>query len=475
MLDKVRATITRFSLLDRNDGVVVGVSGGPDSVALLHVLLALREELELRLHVAHLNHLFRGAEAEEDAVFVAGLAKAWGLPVTVETFDVPALVAKEGVSAQEAARRVRYGFLRRVAASAGAAKVAVGHHADDQAETVLIHLLRGTGPKGLGGMAPAREGIIRPLLEVTRAEIENYCREHHLPTRLDRSNEKTVYRRNRVRLCLMPVLKEYNPRMVEALTRLAAVVRDEDEYLDRDAYQAFLGICLLDEKRHIAVSLPGFLGLPDALKRRVIRRCYSQIRGQTVDLSYDHVEVVLALAKGPEAAGETHMPGGVRAKKGDKDLSFYRYEGAGVPVPDYCLPLVVPGYTLLPAVNRLIRAEVVPAEQVGPMPWLGASRGDSEAFLDYGLVQGHLYVRRRRPGDRFQPLGFRGMKKLQDFFIDVKVPRQERDQVPVVATEREILWVAGFRPDERFRIGPATKQVLHLEMSALDERRDEYS
>jgi len=273
ILKKVRHTIETHGLLAPGDGIVVGVSGGPDSLCLLHVLLRLREEYRLRLHVAHLNHGARGAEADAAAEFVASLAAEWGLPVTVERQDVPALARAHKLAFEEAARRVRYAFLARVAGEAGAHKIAMGHNGDDQAETVLMHLLRGAGLAGLRGMLPITPitdyrllepfiqypisnlqppAIIRPLLQVSRSEIEHYCTDHDLAPRFDRSNLDTTYFRNRLRHELLPLLETYNPNVHTRLRHTAAVVAADYELLIQLREQAWAEV--VREERDTAIA-----------------------------------------------------------------------------------------------------------------------------------------------------------------------------------------------------------------------------
>lgn len=443
--------------LPRGATVVVAVSGGPDSLALLHALSELREELGLRLHVAHLDHMVRGAQSAAEAAFVAETARAWGLPATLGSEDVRRLASAWRENLYAAGRRARYQFLARVAAETGAQAVATGHHADDQAETVLAHLLRGAGPEGLAGMRPVtpweewapgptgaaeelRAALIRPLLEVTRAEIEAYCAASGLAPRRDPSNEDRRRTRARIRHELLPYLIEYNPRIVEALCRTAAVCAEE---------QAFVAAALDAAWPALVEGRPGALAfraeewarLHPALQRAAIRRAH-QLLAPGVALGLEDVERARELP-GSRVGRRVELPGGVSVTAGYGGAFVV---AAGEPAPPdgpqlegERAPLPVPGSVPL-AMGWQLRAELatgaVPAD-----PW--------EVYLD-AAVAGRLEVRRRRAGDVLRPAGGRGSRRLQDVLVDAKVPRALRDAWPLVTVEETIVWVPGVRAGEGF-------------------------
>ncbi|HBT47905.1 MAG TPA: tRNA lysidine(34) synthetase TilS [Peptococcaceae bacterium] len=451
LLTKVRHTINRYGLLDRGDKVVVGVSGGPDSLALLYCLLELREEFGISLHVAHLNHLLRGEEAAREAAFVSRLAEDLGLPATVEARDVRAYREERRLSLEEAAREVRYAFLREVAVRVGARKIAVGHQADDQAETVLLNLLRGSGLEGLKAMVPCREGVIRPLLFVGRAEIEAYCREKGLNPCCDRTNWDTVYRRNKVRHELLPLLaRRFNPAVVPTLARTAAILAEENELLEDLTRQALARAVRQKDASLLRLDREVLLALAPALRRRALRAAAAEVGGAA---EFEHVEALGEILR--KGAGAVTLPGGVRARVGGKEIIFLRRGAGGEAVPPFSHPLRVPGLTPLPEIERAIRAEVVPppARPLAP---------PEEAWLDWGKIRGPLTARSWRPGDRFRPLGMKGSKKLQDLFVDAGIPVTERRRLPVVVAGENIIWVAGVRIAEDFKITPATREALHL-------------
>lgn len=468
VIDTVRFTLARHRMVKEGNKVVVAVSGGPDSVALLDILFRLRDELGITLHVAHLNHMFRGQDAEKDLVFVQEMAGRYGLPATVDHFDVPAYMKKTGLSAQKAARTVRYHFLERVAGEVNAQRVALGHHADDQAETVLINFLRGAGPAGLKGIPPVRDGFyIRPLLALRRREIEEYCRDRSLDTRLDASNLKPVYLRNKIRLQLLPLLeKDYNPQLVLALARLSDVCREENEFIDLLAENAYSDI-VLSNLEPLCFDLKRFDDLHIALKRRVVRKAYEKAcekRGESsFELPFEHVQKVIDFAQKGRIGSTLDLPGQVYIVKSYNRLEFRLHQVKySSDIPYYCYRLEIPGETYIPELGLTVVSRIY---KIGDNVFRWDKVPRDEAVLDEDLLPGTLYVRKRRPGDRFSPLGLGGTMKLKKFFINNKVPREKRDRIPLVAANGDIVWVGGMRPGEKWKVTSSTKRFLHLKLS----------
>ncbi|MDD3652689.1 MAG: tRNA lysidine(34) synthetase TilS [Desulfotomaculaceae bacterium] len=458
---RVREYIERNRMVERGNNVVVAVSGGTDSVALLHLLYYLRHKLGISLHVAHLNHMFRGSESEADACFVADLAKRYHLPATIEAFDVPAYREEMRMSAQAAAREVRYRFLHKVAKSTGAAKVALAHQADDQAETVMINFLRGSGLPGLKGILPVRNDyLIRPLLMVRRYEIERYCADLQLPFRQDSSNLKKHYLRNRVRMNLLPMLEnEYNPAMVSNLIRLGGICREEDEYMENQALRAYRKAMVASTGK-ISLSLDHMLKMPLAIRRRVLRLAWQAFTGTKRDLSYQHTEDALNLLNNNVIGSVASLPIGVVATRAQRSLDLSVCLDRQYP-SYYIYPLKVPGATYIPEIDRTISGSLL-AGKVLPEP---RSLPLNEAVLDFDKLPSKLFVRRRQKGDVFCPYGQNSNVKLKDFLIKQRILREERDFLPLVCTPEEIVWVGGVRIGDKWKIGSGTKKVLHLKLT----------
>lgn len=458
--EKVAGLIKEYKLLIPGMRVVVGVSGGADSIALLHALKVLSRPLSLQLQVAHLNHLLR-QEAGEDAAFVQQFARELGIPVTVGYARVAHLAELHKMGIEEAGRWARYRFLYHVAERTGAHRIAVAHHAGDQVETVLLNILRGAGPAGLSGM-PVKSGlVIRPLLNVTREEIEEYCGAHLLGWRTDASNLTTDYQRNRIRVELLPYLKRYfNPGVDRVFLNLAGIMEAENSFLDLLTERILRRIQLGDGKGGVILPLREFCSLPLAVRRRLLRAAIRKIDGSLRDLGYRHVEDSLAFLEQAAPGKEIHLPRGLRIKKSydtfwiaERIPSFP--QGGGVEVP-----LQVPGETLVPGLGFVFQAEI--------WPWESFQKGFSDCFsnyqvcYDYDKIKLPLFVRTRRAGDRIRPFGLQGTKKLKKLFGELKIPPEERDWIPLVTSSREIYWVVGHRRSDAAQLSPATRRILVL-------------
>jgi len=445
--------------------LLVAVSGGPDSVCLLHTLVKLREKLGIRLHVAHLNHQLRGAEAEADAQYVSDLAHHLGVPATIEQRDVRAYQAQQHVSVEEAAREVRYTFLAQVAKSIGASQAAVGHTVDDHIETILMHLIRGTGTKGLRGLKPCSRWqsagnsltIIRPLLQVGREETADYCRHHQLMPRVDVSNLSLSPLRNRIRHQLLPLLRSYNPGVAEALLRTGRIASDDLAFIDKEMSRIWDEVAQKQENT-IILDKEKFLELPSALKRHLLRTSIERLLGDVRDIETRHIEQIMdALTK--SAGKRLNLPGGLIFSIGYNQYLIGSDPAALSPFPvlDAEFPLKLPGETRLPGWR--IEATIIVPE---------AMKDDAsgyKAYLDLNKAGDKMVVRSRQPGDRFQPLGMSQPKKLGEFMIDAKIPHAWRQRIPIVCSPAHILWVVGWRIDDRVRVTPATEQILCLEFN----------
>lgn len=443
--------------------LLVAVSGGPDSVCLLHILVRLQEELGIRLHVAHLNHQLRGAESEADAHYVSARANRLGIPATIEQRDVKAYQAQQRISLEEAAREVRYTFLAQVAKSIGASRVAVGHTTDDHIETILMHLIRGTGTRGLRGLQPSTVWqssgnsltIIRPLLPVSRQETASYCRHHKLRPRIDASNLLLSPLRNRIRHQLLPLLQSYNPQVTEALLRTAHIATDDLAFIDEEIAKLW-GKIVEKQENTIILDKKGLLELPSSLKRHLLRTSIEKLLGNLRDIETRHIEEIMSALTKP-AGKRLSLPGGLIFSI-EYDKYLLGLDPAALspfPILEAEFQLKLPGETLLPGWR--VEANIVNREQ------MAEKDDDFTAYLDLDKTGDKIMVRTRRPGDRFQPLGMSQPKKLGEFMIDAKIPSAWRQRIPIVCSPQHILWVVGWRMDDRVKVTDATRQVLRLE------------
>ena len=457
LLRQVQQTIEAHQMLGRGQTVLVAVSGGADSMVLLHALWQLREALALQLCVAHLNHQMR-ADAVEDARFVETTADQLGIRCICETRDVPTYQHQHKLSPEDAARRVRYAFLRATAKQLRADRIAVGHTADDQAETVLLHLLRGSGLRGLCGMSPVRGCIVRPLMRVSRADILDYVRTHQLQFRADPSNEQRQYRRNRIRLDLLPALQlHYNPRLVQGLSRTAQLLAEDETALQTMAHQGFLAARLAATPASVHLRIDALVCLPLALQRRVLREALSGVMGNLQGITSTHIAAIIALLRSETGNTWVRLPHRVVVERCYEVLLIHRQAPSAAVRVD--LPLPVPGVCRVEALGvTIVSAQLPRHAATGPYP-----SGDV-TWLDAESVGQEVRVRTRRPGDRLQPLGSVYTKKLKAFLIDAKMPRLERDCLPLVVTRSGIAWVAGVRPAEWAKVTPATRAILRLQL-----------
>ena len=469
VLGCVEQALRSTGLLQPPDRVlVVAVSGGPDSLTLLGALHTLAQRYRLRLHGAHLNHGLRGAESDEDARHVEETFRRLGVPHTIDRADVAGLRTRYRLSWEAAAREARYDFLARVMSTVGASAVALGHTADDQAETVLLHLLRGTGIRGLRGMLPcsrwrSRDGardvaLVRPLLQVTRQETEAYCATQGLVPRYDSSNLQDRFTRNRIRRNLMPQLRGYNPRAREAITRLASTVAQDVAYIDQQVQGAWPSV-VTREPWGLRLSRGAFGQLHPALQAHLLQRAYAELAGEASQLNLAQVEGMLHLAA--QGAGHS-LSLGHRLKffTSYQELMMTR-ETPRSPWPsleEQSLPL--PGELCANGWHirlRRVRAADRPSHYDHDDPFC--------AYLSRTAIGRRLSLRTRRAGDRFQPLGMESAKKLKEFMIDAHIPRAWRDGVPLVVGKGGIAWVVGWRVAQWARVTPETREVVEITFS----------
>ncbi len=464
LMRRVAETMKRQRLIERGDRVVVAVSGGPDSVALLSVLHGLAPSWNLSLSVAHFNYGLRGAESDADAAFVMQLCARLRIPYRCERLPLTDDLC-QGRSLQEAAREARYAALLRSRASLNANKVAVGHTRDDQAETVVMWLLRGAGTTGLAGMPSLRLPFIRPLLAVGRIDVLSYLAEQKLEFREDSSNGTSIYLRNRVRHHLLPVLMQFNPAILAGLAHQADILREDDACLDSMAMEQFARIVRKGGNEEWILDRAGLLALPLALQRRVLRKAIQYTTKVNRGPSFGAVSLLLErVVHGCSGSRATVRNANV-SRAYEKILFQPRDVVSGSTLDftteaDMSVALPVPSTISWPPTGQRLHVDLVHCSQ--PVTTC-SSVSPMRVLLDADRITVDLHVRTWKPGDRFHPFGFGGhQKKLQDVFTDLKVPRPERNRIPLVVAPEGIVWVAGYRLDHRFRVTASTRHLLRL-------------
>ena len=447
-------------MLSGDEKVLTGLSGGPDSVCLLHILHELQVQFRLGINAVYIDHGLRPAETGGELQFCRALCERLKIPFLTKTVPVRSYAKEQKMNLQEAARHLRYAAFEETAYESGCRRIALGHTADDQAETLLMHLFRGSGTTGLAGIPPVRKNIIRPLIDIEKKDIEKYLADSHIGHITDSSNLKQDYMRNRIRFSFMPVIREFNPDIVSTLSKTACLFRDEDRYFEIIVTKTLMKLISRKTGSRIELFLSPFDIMDKVIMRRVLRRAIDS----TLTLrsaGFIHIEDIIDLIRHGKPGDRLYLPKGIRAIKGYSTLIIT----SDKPVPLNACVLAVPGDTVLKEAGMVIKASTDPAEEtvLENISGLWIYTG----IFDADKLHMPLTARPREDGDAFYPSGFGKRKKLQDFFTDLKVPRDERCRVPLIVSGKDIIWVVGYRGDERFQVTTETKRILRLEVRKL--------
>jgi len=469
--------ITEIRPQQPGETVVLAVSGGIDSMVLLNLFDRLNREKDwgLHLHAAHLNHQLRAQESDADAEFVSAQSRSLHLPCTVETIDVGERAREWGVSVELAARRCRYAFFERLCLKLGAHTVALAHHADDNVETVLQRIIRGTGIRGLGGIRPLRptsEGsdiyLFRPLLSVRRSQIQAYAEGEGIAFRRDATNESMLYARNRIRLELLPLLREqFNPQVDEALGRLCEQARALEAYLRETCSRMLESLVVEQNNRQLVLHAPSLARRPRVIQTQLIREVVLRLGIGEGEITFGHLNAVADLLGSAEGTKEVHLPGGLRAARRYSRLVFELTTDQSSPATadrEFCVS--TSGTTSLPDFGMDLEVRTFPADErmIAEHLHRRADRGQFvyEEWVDAEQVRPPLIARPRRPGDRFFPLGMPGMKKLSDFLIDEKIEPDRREKRIILCDQLGPIWIVPLRIDDRVRLNRLTRSVLRI-------------
>ena len=461
LLHRVKRAIDRYGLLEKGDRLIVGVSAGVDSMVLLHLLNAYREAFHLSLIVAHVNHGLRPEESEREAGLVREESERLGLPFEYGQFNVKEFRKLGGLSPQDAARRIRFHFFYDHLRKHHAQKIVLGHNADDQVETILLRLIRGSGLQGLKGILPIREGrVIRPLLETWRGEIESFAVGEKIPFLLDSSNLKKDYLRNRIRLSLIPLIeRDYQPNFKEILLRTSAILREENDCLERGAEEAFERI-VREGKDALSFKFSEYRSLHQAIQWRVTKRILGRVYDWGTMMEEEEWPDVQRIHQKLHSSSPSfllELTHGVWLEKRYDVVSVGK--GGIKAFPPFEVELTFPGRTFIEEIGK----EVVIGETGGDE--FRTYRGSFDtAFMDFESLRLPLRMRNFRPGDRFCPLGVKGSQKLKDFFIDHKVPRFERPKIPLLISGERVAWIVGYRIDERVKVTEKTNKILKVKV-----------
>ncbi|MCG6893207.1 MAG: tRNA lysidine(34) synthetase TilS [Desulfobacteraceae bacterium] len=470
LLQRMRRALKEHRMVRRGDRLLIAVSGGPDSVALLHLTRRLAMEFGLQLSVAHVHHGLRSAAADRDARFVSELAGSMGMPFHIRHADVGRHAARHRLSLEEAGRQLRYRLLKAVADAHGYGPIATGHQADDNAESILMFLLRGSGMQGVSGIEPILEDRwIRPLLGVGKEEILRFLHERGHRYVEDASNKDDRYMRNRIRNELMPLLRErFTPAIRQRLETFSHIVGDENRWIEETVSPWMTSAIVEKTDGRLDLSIDELARHPRPIQRRLLRRAIASVRGNLRRIGFDAVERGLDLLDSKQSAAVC-LPGRLRISLERDGCLTLRTGGPEEPeaVSPFAVTIPAPGRYPIPEIGSVMRFSTVPVPSAERLH----TAGHGIAFFDMSTIQFPLIVRNFRPGDRFRPLGLQGTQKIKKFFIDRKVPRTERSRIPLVVCGDAVVWIAGQRLDERVRVTASTRQVLQVEWRSAGHDR----
>ncbi|MDP4177663.1 MAG: tRNA lysidine(34) synthetase TilS [Bacillota bacterium] len=457
MKDKVLQTIRDNSMFSIGDKVIVAVSGGADSMSLLNILYEVKDQLKITIAVAHINHCLRGKDSDEDEAFVEDFCIKNDIEVYIKKVDINKLAEELGISSESAGREARYTFFNFIKEKINAQKIALAHNANDQAETLLMHIMRGSGMEGLTGIKPVRDNIyVRPLINIKREEIEQYCALNEIKYRTDKTNFENIYARNKVRLELVPYIKtNFNNDIVSTLSRLADTIRKDNEYLDSLAEKKYKNYCENDRGK-VIIYKRIFLE-EEAILTRIIRRAILGVKGDLNNLEKVHIYDIINIQKN-NTGKKVSLPGNLQAYNNYGDIIIYDNNKNKI-----CKDIYKSSYILKNDNNNIdslglkIQLRNIKRNEITDFKTNGLTK-----YFDADKIKDIIILRFRREGDRFTPIGMTGSKKLKDLFIDLKVPKEERDKIPLICFENEIAWVVGYQISNKFKVNNETKNILEI-------------
>lgn len=446
MINKILNTIKQFNMLQKGDNVIIGVSGGSDSVCLLDVLNELKKEYSLSLMIVHINHNIRGEESDSDEDYVLSLADYYDIPIKIFSYPVEKMAAEDGIGTEEMGRRLRYSAFEQAAGEKG--KIAVAHNINDNCETMLMNFFRGTGLKGLGGIAPVRGKIIRPLIGVTKAEIIEYCKAKNLRYCSDSTNLEDIYTRNKIRLNIIPLLeKHFNNNLTSTLFRTSNILRSEEEYIQKHAELAYED-CRTDKHR---ISIDKLKEYDRVIQRRIVRIGFRDFLADLHDVSFEHIEAVLSLTEG-ESGKIAELPTGLRAMREHNLLYFYRDDQEDV---SFCYKLEAERKTYIKEIScYILLTKYKKNTENCKILYTNA--------FDCDKIESELRLRSRQSKDRIYLNGIGGSKSIKKLFIDLKIPRSKRESIPILAMGNEVLWIKDYKTSDYFKASLSAENKLYL-------------
>ncbi len=473
IIEKVLNTIKCNNLINVGETVIAGISGGPDSVCLVHILNNISSIYNFKIIAVHINHMLRGEEADKDENYAREFCERLSIEFYSDKIDIRNLSKKESVSIEEAGRIARYRQFQFYAENKGAQKIAVAHNKNDHAETVIMNIIRGTGTDGLKGIQYKRDNIIRPLLDVSRHEIEDYCLINELNPRIDSSNLDNIYTRNKIRLELIPFINKcFNTDIIESIGRTAEIVGCDISFIEEYAVQAMKKSIIEKKSDKISLNVKILKDFHDSIKNRILRNTIKDIKGNLNGIEKKHIDILSDLAFNGRTGAMVCLPGKLIGEKSYNTLCVsYGRINSSKSIKDqkndkFEIEMKTHGSNFFKFNGRCYRLE---SAVIGPIDAenINIERCKKEGkvqYFDYESLKMGIYLRNRTKGDLFKPLNGKGTKKLKEYFIDEKIPREERDKILLVATGNEIVWVVGNKTSDKFKVNENTKYILKLEL-----------
>jgi tRNA(Ile)-lysidine synthase len=460
---KVMKYIKEQSMFVVGDKVIVAFSGGPDSTCLLYMLNEHKDELGITLFGAHLNHCLRGIESDKDEEYAKKICEDLNIGFYSKKVDVNTIAEQNNLSCEMAGRKARYDFFEELRVKLSASKIALAHNANDQAETILMRIMRGTGMEGLIGIKPVRDKIfVRPVLNLSRIEIEKYCEENSISPRIDKSNLETIYARNKVRLDLIPYMEEnFNKDIIKTLNRLSDIVKVDNDYLESISTKQFKIHCEIGEQRVIIYN--SAFALHEAIVSRIIRSALFEVRNNLYNIEKIHISNIIDLQK-HETGKTTMLPQNIIVENCYGDIHIHikeiSYNNTDL-VNNNEYDLNVNGEKFIHSLNK-----VVSIHTISKLDFNEVKTNDYTKYFDYDKIENPIILRYRKDGDKFMPLGMSGNKKLKDLLMDLKIPKAERNEIPLICFGEDIAWVVGHRVSEKFKISKDTKNILQIRIES---------
>jgi len=459
MIEKVINTIEKNTMFNKGDKVIVAVSGGPDSICLLHLLNQLSKQLEITLIVAHVNHCLRGVEADKDQEFVHNFCEDFKIECYSKRIDVNKIAEINNVSGETAGRDARYEYFNELKDKFKANKIALAHNANDQAETIFMRIIRGTGLEGLTGIKPVRDHVfVRPLINITRNEIEEYCSINNIIPRIDKTNLETIYTRNKIRLELIPYIeKNFNSDIINGLIRLGDTAKKDNDFIEKQVELSYKKHCHIKPEKVIIKSEA--FNEDEAVLSRIIRRTFLEVNGNLYNFEKIHIYDIINIQK--QGTGkEITLPGAINAINDYGDIIITK-EKKSSEVEKYKFTLHIDEENRIQHIGKNITLKVLDYNKK-----LNFTDKPNIRNFDFDKIKGDIVVRNRKDGDKFIPFGMKGTKKLKELLIDLKVKKSERSKIPLICFGEDIAWIVGYRISDKFKITDSTKHILQIKLES---------